>query len=79
MVSTKNINLTEAEFHVIKSICDIRDKNLSLKLMEMGCVFGTTIEKISSAPFRGPVIIRVYPNENLLAIRFEEAKKIILD
>ncbi len=59
-------------------IAVIRNRLLALKLMEMGCLEGMIIQKISAAPFNGPLIIRVYPNENLLAIRYEDSADILI-
>jgi Fe2+ transport system protein FeoA len=59
-------------------IAEIRNRLLALKLMEMGCLKGMIIQKISAAPFNGPIVIRVYPNENLLALRYEEATDIMI-
>jgi ferrous iron transport protein A len=60
------------------TILETNDRLLSLKLIEMGCMKGMKIEKLNSAPFYGPILFKVYPNGNLLALRHEEAKKLIL-
>jgi Fe2+ transport system protein FeoA len=46
--------------------------------MEMGCLKGMLIQKISAAPIHGPIMIKVFPNENLLALRAEEAADLFL-
>jgi Fe2+ transport system protein FeoA len=47
--------------------------------MEMGCMKGMQILKQSSAPFFGPLLIKILPNGNLMALRFEDAKKIFVN
>ena len=68
-------DLFPGESGIIKEFTDLE---MSVKLMEMGCLKGMFIKKISTAPFNGPIVIKVYPNENLLALRFEEAAEIII-
>ena len=70
--------LRKADKSSFYQIVEIRNRLLALKLMEMGCLKGMIIKKISAAPFYGPIVIKVYPNENLLALRFEEAADIII-
>ena len=72
------IALSNASKSSFYKIAEIRNRLLALKLMEMGCLNGMFIKKISAAPFNGPIVIKVYPNENLLALRFEEAADIII-
>ena len=72
------IGLTEAKSGYLYTIQEIPDKALALKLMEMGCMKGMQILKQSTAPFLGPLIIKVLPNGNLMALRFEDAKKVIV-
>ena len=68
-------NAKESGFY---KIAEIVNRLLALKLMEMGCSKGMTIQKISSAPVHGPIVIKVFPNENLLALRTEDATDILL-
>jgi Fe2+ transport system protein FeoA len=72
------INLTEASYHKDFKITDILDRSLSLKLMEMGCFIGMVIEKQNAAPLNGPVLIKVFPSGNMMALRYEEAKSLLL-
>lgn len=72
------IALSNASKSSFYKIAEIRNRLLALKLMEMGCLKGMIIQKISAAPFNGPIVIKVYPNENLLALRYEEASEILI-
>lgn len=71
-------DLNKAVSNSLYRISEIRNRLLALKLMEMGCLKGMLIQKISAAPFNGPLIIRVYPNENLLTIRYEDSSDILI-
>lgn len=73
-----SIQLKKADNNSYYKISEIRNRLLALKLMEMGCVKGMLIQKISTAPVQGPIMIKVFPNENLLALRSEEAMDILL-
>ena len=73
-----SISLNEAEFEKKYKIIEIKDKQLQLKLMEMGCLPGMTVNKITGAPFGGPLFIKILPGAHLLAIRQEESREIIL-
>jgi Fe2+ transport system protein FeoA len=72
------IALNNAENNSLYQIAEIRNRFLALKLMEMGCVSGMLIQKLSEAPIYGPIMIKVLPNENLLALRAEDAADIYL-
>lgn len=70
------IDLAHAKTGKDLLLVEICDKDLALKLIEMGCLPGMQICKQTAAPFHGPVLIKVFPNGNLLALRYEEAEKI---
>jgi Fe2+ transport system protein FeoA len=72
------IALNKAKNNILYQITEICNRALALKLMEMGCVKGMTIQKLSEAPINGPIMIMVLPNENLLALRAEDAADIFL-
>ena len=72
------IALTYAKKSIFYEIAEIRNRLLALKLMEMGCMKGLQIQKISEAPIHGPIMIKVFPNENLLALRDEDAADVFL-
>jgi len=66
-------DLKVGECGIIKGFTDIE---MSLKLMDMGCLPGEKIEVLKSSKFNGPMSIFVFGYE--LGIRKEEAEKIIL-
>ncbi len=72
------IALKKAKNNCFYQITEIRNRDLALKLMEMGCLKGMIIQKLSEAPIQGPIMIKVLPNENLLALRSEDAADIFL-
>ncbi len=55
-------------------ICKIALDEIPLKLLEMGCLPGKTVELIQKAPFDDPVYIKV--NGSHIAIRVETASLI---
>jgi ferrous iron transport protein A len=55
-------------------IVDFNIDNIPLKLLEMGCLPGNTIELIQTAPFGCPLYFNV--NDSHVAIRLETAKEI---
>lgn len=55
-------------------ISDFNIDNIPLKLLEMGCLPGNTIELIQVAPFGCPLYFNV--NDSHVAIRIETAKEI---
>ena len=55
-------------------ISDFNIDEIPLKLLEMGCLPGNTIELIQIAPFGCPMYFNV--NDSHLAIRIETAKEI---
>lgn len=50
------------------------NESLSLKLMEMGCLPGTSITLTYKAPFKGPLCIDV--SGYTLSLRMDEAKTV---
>lgn len=57
-------------------ICCLQDPEMGLKLLEMGCIPGTTVKLNSRAPFGDPVTIIV--NDYTLSLRLDEAETILL-
>ena len=55
-------------------ISDFNIDDIPLKLLEMGCLPGNTIELIQVAPFGCPLYFNV--NDSHVAIRIETAKEI---
>ena len=77
-INKEQYDLNKAVSNSFYRISEIRNRLLALKLMEMGCLNGMLIQKISAAPIHGPIMIKVFPNENLLALRAEEAADLFL-
>lgn len=57
-------------------ICSLRDPEMSLKLLEMGCIPGTEVKLNSKAPLGDPITIIV--NDYTLSLRLDEAENIML-
>ncbi len=73
-----SVSLKEAKIEKKYKIVEIKNKQLLLKLLEMGCILGMSIFKISAAPFGGPVLLKIFPGEQLLAVRQEESQEIMV-
>jgi ferrous iron transport protein A len=58
------------------TICCLRDPEMSLKLLEMGCIPGTEVKLNSKAPLGDPITIIV--NDYTLSLRLDEAENIML-
>lgn len=58
-------------------ITDISSNNIPLKLLEMGCLPGNTVELIQVAPFADPMYLNI--NGCHLAIRKETAALILIE
>jgi ferrous iron transport protein A len=70
------INVGELKIGQKGVIVDFNIDNIPLKLLEMGCLPGNTIELIQIAPFGCPLYFNV--NDSHVAIRLETAKEIIV-
>ena len=58
-------------------ILDLNNDNIPLKLLEMGCLPGNTIEILQVAPMGDPLYINV--NGSFVAIRKETAEEISVE
>jgi ferrous iron transport protein A len=56
------------------SIIDISENDLSLKLMDMGCLQGEEIMMIGAAPLGDPIMFNL--GSYILSLRMEEAENI---
>lgn len=59
------------------TIIDSSSENIPLKLLEMGCLPGNTVELLQVAPFHDPMYLNI--NGSYLAIRKDTASLIIID
>jgi Fe2+ transport system protein FeoA len=76
--SKPSISLSTAPEKTVLRLLEADNKKLTLKLMEMGCMPGMLLEKVRTAVGKGPVMIKILPFGNLLALRFEEAKQLMV-
>ncbi len=73
-LKTTIANLKKGEKAIIK---DFDADIIPLKLLEMGCLPGNTVELIQIAPFGDPLYLDI--NGSHLAIRIETAREIEVD
>jgi ferrous iron transport protein A len=67
-------NLKKGDLAIIK---DFDVESIPLKLLEMGCLPGNTVELIQIAPFGDPLYLNIIGSH--LAIRMETARKIEIE
>ena len=58
-------------------ITDVSSRFIPLKLLEMGCLPGNSVELLQVAPFKDPMYLNI--NGTHLAIRKETASHILID
>ncbi|MDO6595987.1 FeoA family protein [Oceanihabitans sp. 2_MG-2023] len=58
-------------------ITDVSSIHIPLKLLEMGCLPGNTVELLQVAPFQDPMYLNI--NGTHLAIRKETASHILIE
>lgn len=58
-------------------ITDVSSKKIPLKLLEMGCLPGNSVELVQVAPFSDPIYLNI--NGTHLAIRKETAIHILIE
>lgn len=58
-------------------ITDVSSVNIPLKLLEMGCLPGNSVELVQMAPFQDPMYLNI--NGSHLAIRKETASLILIE
>ena len=67
-------DLKRGEKGIVK---DVSSKEIPLKLLEMGCLPGNSVELLQVAPFSDPMYLNI--NGTHLAIRKDTAKHIIIE
>jgi ferrous iron transport protein A len=86
-VSTRTINASPAVPRSVKdlrmgetgTICCLKDPEMALKLLEMGCIPGTQVRLNSRAPLGCPITVVVGEGEDYtLSLRVSEAATIFL-
>jgi ferrous iron transport protein A len=86
-VSTRSINASPAVPRSVKdlrmgetgTICCLKDPEMALKLLEMGCIPGTQVRLNSRAPLGCPITVVVGEGEDYtLSLRVSEAATIFL-
>lgn len=71
--SAKDLRVGEAG-----TICCLKDPEMALKLLEMGCIPGTRVRLNSRAPLGCPVTLVLGDDDYTLSLRVSEAATIML-
>jgi ferrous iron transport protein A len=72
------MELSELKLGETAQIASFLDDVLAIKLLEMGCLPGTSVRLVQKAPFGGPLCITIN-DDYQLALRVEEAAKVMLE
>lgn len=78
MIATNSVNLTNLKVGEQGIIKSFKDPQLSLKLLEMGCLPGTRVKIDCEAPLGCPVCITIGENYHL-SLRKSEAETIEIE
>lgn len=70
-------NLSQLKVNQKAKIKDFLDSDLSVKLMEMGCLPGTEVSIRLIAPFGDPIAVNVA--DYCLSIRKRDAQNVVLE
>jgi ferrous iron transport protein A len=76
MVIEKILKLTELKAGQKGVICEFKDSDIFIKLMEMGCIPGELIAVEQIAPLGGPISVSV--SGYRLSLRVNEAENILV-
>ena len=60
------------------TVCCLKDPEMALKLLEMGCIPGTTVRMAGRAPLGDPLMLVLGDEEYTLSLRVSEAVTIQL-
>lgn len=71
-----DVTADHIEFNQTYEISSLKENDLTLKLAEMGCVPGTEIMKLYTAPGGDPIAFRI--DSYILGLRKSEAENILV-
>lgn len=74
LLAMRNISMLSVGQSAV--ITDIKPNDTRMKLMEMGCIPGTTVTLIRKSPFNGPIAIEIFGY--ILSMRLEDARHILI-
>lgn len=60
------------------TVCCLSDPEMALKLLEMGCIPGTTVRLVGRAPLGDPLMLTLGDEDYTLSLRVSEARTIQL-
>jgi len=75
-IMTEKNTIADLKKGELATIISYSEQEIPLKLIEMGCIVGCSVEIIQRAPLEDPIYLNI--NGTFLAIRKEIASKIIV-
>ncbi len=60
------------------TVCCLKDPEMALKLLEMGCIPGTKVRLVGRAPLGDPLMLTLGDEDYTLSLRVSEARTIQL-
>ena len=75
----EEFSLKDLKIGELAEIAGYKSDDIPAKFYEMGFIPGTSLQVKNKAPFGGPICISVISNKSVLALRRNEADKILIN
>ena len=75
----EEVTLRDLKIGEIAEVSGYNTEDIPAKLYEMGFIPGTKLQIRNKAPFGGPICISIVTNKSVLALRRNEADKILIN
>ena len=75
----EEFTLKDLKIGELAEVSGYKSEDIPAKLYEMGFIPGTKLLVKNKAPFGGPICISIHSNKSILALRQNEADKILIN
>ncbi len=75
----EEFSLKDLKIGELAEIAGYKSDDIPAKFYEMGFIPGTSLQVKNKAPFGGPICISIISNKSVLALRRNEADKILIN
>ncbi len=73
------LTLKDLKVGELAEVSGYKSDDIPAKFYEMGFIPGTQLQVKNKAPFGGPICISILSNKSILALRRNEAEKILIN
>lgn len=73
------LTLKDLKVGELAEVSGYKSDDIPAKFYEMGFIPGTKLQVKNKAPFGGPICISILSNKSILALRRNEAEKILIN